>query len=92
MLTAIQPEDDPSVVIVRPYGIAKFLGGVTFPIDYTMMKFAGSFRGQKIGQWKESLLVSVEPQEVNAPTLFTWRSSDYIHKFGNSFIANDEEV
>jgi hypothetical protein len=44
MLTAIQPEDDPSVVIVRPYGIAKFLGGVTFPIDYTMMKLAGSFR------------------------------------------------
>jgi hypothetical protein len=93
MLTAVQPEDDPGVVIVRPYGIAKYIGSSTFPIDYTMMHYGGTMRGQKIGSWRKSLLVSTDPQEFNAPTMFNWRGSGYIHRFGmNPMLEDFDEV
>lgn len=82
MLMPMQPVDDPSVVIVRPYGIAKGLGMTTPPMDYTLSHYGGTLRGAKIGQWRDSLLVAPDPQPVNAPTLFTWRSSSAITKVG----------
>lgn len=91
MLYPMQPVDDPGVVIVRPYGIAKGLGQTTFPVDYTLMHYGGTLRGAKIGQWKDSLLVSTEPQPVNAPTQFSWRQSRVISRVGQYWTPDESD-
>ena len=48
MLSPMQPVDDPSVVIVRPYGVAKGIGVTTPPVDYTLSHYGGTLRGAKI--------------------------------------------
>lgn len=96
MLASMQPVDDPSVVIVRPYGIRKGLGMTMFPVDYTLMHYGGTLRGAKIGQWKESLMVAPDAQPMNAPTQISWRPSIASDSFSEqSVIAQDwyaEEV
>lgn len=91
-LASVQPIDEPSVVTVRPYGIRKGLGMTQFPQDYTLMHYGGTLRGKKIGEWRESLMVAPDPQPVNAPTQYSWRSSQVIHRFGNQWIPDFDEM
>ena len=90
-LASIQPVDDPSVVVVRPYGIHKGLGATQFPQDYTLMHFGGTLRGRRIGAWHPQLMISADPQPVNAPTVFAWRSSPVIHKFSEQWVTDDND-
>lgn len=92
MLMPMQPVDDPSVVIVRPYGVAKGLGMTTPPIDYTLSHYGGTLRGAKIGQWRDTLMVAPDPQPVNAPTLFSWRSSSTISRVGQFWTPEDADA
>lgn len=84
MLKAVQPEDDPNVVAVRPYGIARGLGMTMFPQDYTLGHYGGTMRGAKIGQWRDTLMVAPDPQPVNAPTLFSWKGGDFVKRTGTN--------
>ena len=89
-----QNVDDPMVVLTRPYGIRKGLGMSQFPQDYTLMHYGGTLRGKRIGHWQDTLLVGIDPQPVNAPTMYSWRSSQVTRHVGEQWIPDswDEEV
>jgi len=94
ILSGIQPVDNFSIITVRPYGIRKGLGMTQFPQDYTLMHYGGTLRGKRIGKWQDTLMVGGNPDEVNAPTQYSWRSSQVTRRAGEQWEPDswDEEV
>ena len=90
MRAPMRVKEDPGVIEMRPYGIARGIGDSSFPYDYTLSHYGGSLRGSRIGQWKDSLMINETPRHINAPNMFSWRSSQYLEQAGQFWTPSDD--